>query len=215
MAPLYLVIIGYVIGFIGEQRARFESRVHELESAAQRHSIARSLHDGYVQALAGVNLRIESCRTLISTGRSEQAFEELQELQGEVRDEFDSIRAYIRTLADVEKVPTKALPLVADTRVNVSARFSCPLLDVEQIMQIALEGIRNAWRHGRASLADVEISQANGTIKIAIDDDGSGFGQGDPLPWTIASRVAETRGRLTVGRNGSAGAHVEIELPVS
>ena len=46
-----------------------ESRIRELESASQRERIARSLHDGYMQALAGVNLRLETCRELLRRGR--------------------------------------------------------------------------------------------------------------------------------------------------
>jgi signal transduction histidine kinase len=58
MRAVYLAIAGYLIGFFSQQRALFEAHVHELETRAERHSIARSLHDGYVQALAGVNLRL-------------------------------------------------------------------------------------------------------------------------------------------------------------
>ena len=57
MRAAYLAIAGYLIGFVGQQRADFEERVRELETRAEGHSIARSLHDGYVQALAGVNIR--------------------------------------------------------------------------------------------------------------------------------------------------------------
>jgi signal transduction histidine kinase len=53
MRAVYLAIAGYLIGFVGQQRAAFEAHVRELETRAERHSIARSLHDGYVQALGG------------------------------------------------------------------------------------------------------------------------------------------------------------------
>ncbi len=65
MRAAYLAIAGYLIGFVGQQRADFEERVRELETRAERHSIARSLHDGYVQALAGVNMRLQTCRELM------------------------------------------------------------------------------------------------------------------------------------------------------
>jgi signal transduction histidine kinase len=53
MRAVYLAIAGYLIGFFSQQRALFEGHLHELETRAERQSIARSLHDGYVQALAG------------------------------------------------------------------------------------------------------------------------------------------------------------------
>src|ERR1700688_4515272 len=49
MRAVYLAIAGYMIGFVGQQRAAFETHVRELETRAERHSIARSLHDGYIQ----------------------------------------------------------------------------------------------------------------------------------------------------------------------
>ena len=54
MRPAYLAITGCVIGFLGQQRAIFEARIRELETLAEREEIARALHDGYVQVLAGI-----------------------------------------------------------------------------------------------------------------------------------------------------------------
>ena len=60
MRPVYLAITGYLVGYLGEQRLIVESRLRDLETATQRERIARSLHDEFVQALAGVNLRLET-----------------------------------------------------------------------------------------------------------------------------------------------------------
>ena len=49
----------------GQLRTKFESRLRELETVEERQNIARSLHDGYVQALAGVTLRLGTCRELL------------------------------------------------------------------------------------------------------------------------------------------------------
>jgi signal transduction histidine kinase len=80
MRAVYLAIAGYLVGFFGLQKSKFETRVRELESAAERLSIARSLHDSYVQALAAVNLRLESCGELLRRGQSGEAGKELKEL---------------------------------------------------------------------------------------------------------------------------------------
>src|SRR5207245_332758 len=71
MRPAYLAITGYLVGYLGEQRMVLESRVRELEAASQRERIARSLHDGYMQALAGVNLRLETSRGLMRPGHED------------------------------------------------------------------------------------------------------------------------------------------------
>src|SRR2546425_850678 len=102
MRPAYLAITGYLVGYLGEQRLVLESRIRELEAASQRERIARSLHDGYVQALAGVNLRLATSRELLRRGQNEEAFVELTELQAGVNREHDELRAYIRSLVDLE-----------------------------------------------------------------------------------------------------------------
>jgi len=99
MRSAYLAIIGYLIGFIGAQRARLEAHVRDLEAAAERRVIARALHDGYVQALAGVNLRLEACRSLMQTGRTDEALAQITDLQKGLAREYDAVRAYIRSLA--------------------------------------------------------------------------------------------------------------------
>jgi signal transduction histidine kinase len=61
MRPAYLAIVGYLVGYLGQQRLELQQEIQQLEAAEQRHRIARDLHDGFAQALAGINLRIEGC----------------------------------------------------------------------------------------------------------------------------------------------------------
>ena len=68
MRPIYLAIAGYLISSLGEQRVAFETRVRDLESRSQRLAIARSLHDGFIQSLAAVKPRLETCKQWLSEG---------------------------------------------------------------------------------------------------------------------------------------------------
>src|SRR5262249_13337583 len=73
MRSAYLTTSGYLGGYPGEQSRNLESKLRALEAAAQREHIARSLHVEYVQALAGVSLRLETCRQLLHRGQGEKA----------------------------------------------------------------------------------------------------------------------------------------------
>ena len=214
MHSVSLGIIGYLIGFFGAHRARFEARVRELEMAAERHAIARTLHDGYVQVLAGVNLRLETCRILMKTGCPDEALAKIGDVQkGLVRD-YDAVREYIRSLAEVEHIPEfEDRAFQTKTLFEVRANFAACAPLLEQVLQIVLEGVRNSWQHGRAGCAAIKISTADHLIRIAIDDDGVGFTDSEHPPWSIASRVAEYGGRLKVCGAERRGAHLEIELP--
>ena len=214
MRAAYLTIIGYLIGFIGQQRARFEARIRELETNAERHRIARSLHDGYVQSLAGVALRLETCRELLARKRDAEAVTQLTELQAGVSREFDQVRAYVRSLADLDQSLSGSVTGLPETQFRVDAAFAAGGLIVEQSIQIILEGLRNAMKHSNAQNAVINARQNYGVIRITIEDDGIGFSPGTKPPWAIASRVEECGGSLRFAPSPHSGAHLEIEIPV-
>ncbi len=213
MRPAYLALTGYLVGYLGEQRLVLESRLRDLEAAAERERIARSLHDEYVQALAAMNVRLETCRQLLRQGRSEPAFAELTELQAGVNREHDELRAYIRSLLDLGGVVAPRAP-GERTRFAVRAEFHGSLLLLEHALRIVLEGARNVGLHARAASAAIQVAAIAGKLLISIDDDGVGFPAGATPPWSIASRAAELGGTVRVGGERPGG-HVEIELPAA
>jgi signal transduction histidine kinase len=215
MRPGYLAITGYLIGFLGQQRVNYEERIRELETTAERQSIARFLHDGYAQGLAGVNLRLETCRQLLQHQRAAEALVEVTELQTGVAREFDDVRAYIRSLAEVDDEPKREAATGADPTCHIRAVVTTRGSMLEQILTIALEGLRNMRKHARARSATIEVAEDAGTVRIMIQDDGVGFGRDAAPPWSIASRVAECGGRLAIAGAGRTGAHLEIELPLA
>ena len=212
MRPAYLAITGYLVGYLGEQRLMVEARLRKLEAASQRERIARSLHDEYVQALAGVNVRLATCRELLLRGLSDQALTELTELQAGVNREHDELRTYIRSLLDLETAP-KPRALEYRTRFSVQAHFNGSLLLVEHALHVMLEGARNVALHARANSAAISADASVGKVFITIDDDGVGFPADAAPPWSIASRAAELGGEVRMGGGRQRGGHVEIELP--
>jgi signal transduction histidine kinase len=213
MRAMYLAIAAYLVDFIGQQRDRFEARVHELEAEAQRQKIARSLHDGYVQALAGFNLRLASCRDLLANNRASEALSEIAEVQNGVIRQYDEVRDYLHALAGAHERSIGPINARADTRFCVQASFTARAAMAEQVLQIALEGVRNTQKHGLAASSQINIGEAGAAIRITIDDDGSGFKESDALPWTITSRVAELGGWVARKTDQRIGAHLEMEIP--
>jgi signal transduction histidine kinase len=214
MRPVYLAIAGYLIGFFGQQRAHFEQQLRQLETQAERETIARSLHDGYLQALAAVNLRLEGCRDMLIGNELEPALAEIKEIQPGVTREYDEVRECVRSLAGADQSAIGVDHTDLNARFHVQAVFTAPGEVVEHIMQIVLEGVRNTRRHGNARSGSINVQQSTGTINVKIDDDGIGFEDAVTPPWTIASRVAELGGRVALN-SASVGAHLEISLPTA
>ncbi|HSR56658.1 MAG TPA: histidine kinase [Candidatus Binataceae bacterium] len=215
MRAVYLAIAGYLIGFFGRQRVRFEARLRELEAETERLKIARSLHDGYIQALASINLRLESCRDMLLSDQPGEALAEIKEIQTGVDREYDEVRDYVRFLANATK-DSRRDPLVdGDTIFRINATFAARGKTVEHVIQILLEGVRNVQRHARARSSVIEIDATGNVIRVRIDDDGVGFGDAKTPPWTIASRVTELGGRLALRTDFPLGAHLDMEIPAA
>ncbi len=214
MRAVYLAIAGFVIGFFGQQRAKFETHLRELEADAERETIARSLHDGYIQALAGISLRLESCRDMLNSDQPAEALAEIKEIQIVVEHQYDEVREYVRSLAHADWLPRNQALENFDTQFRIQAAFTGPGLMTEHIIQIVLESVRNTRQHGRAHLAAISVQQIGEAIRITVDDDGVGFPDSINPPWTIASRVAESGGRLVI-RKAGPGAHMDIAIPTA
>jgi signal transduction histidine kinase len=210
MRPVYLAVIGYLIGFLGQQQAKLQAQI------AERHHIARFLHDGYVQGLAGINLRLETARELLRRDQPAEAGDELRDLQSEVTREFDAVRTYIRTLADVESAPTQHGAVVTrEPRFTMHADFEASGLMLENVLQVILEATRNTRCHAGARSGAIRAVAEGRTVRITIDDDGVGFPGGAVLPWSIASRIGELGGHCGLVRDGRPGAHLEVQMPAA
>ena len=214
MRPVYLGVVGYLVGYLGEQRLSLEAEVRTLEATEQRLRIARDLHDGYAQVLAAVNLQLESCRNLLRDGRPADALAELGDLQTSVNSEHDELRAYLRALAGLPESGSTA-PSGADPRFSVRVDIDGSGALVEQVFRILREGITNVRRHADAHAAVIRASSEGARVAIAIDDDGRGFGDVAEPPWSIVSRVSELGGSLEILHDRTPGAHLTISLPAA
>jgi signal transduction histidine kinase len=213
MRPLYLAISGYVVGYLGQQRLDLQEDMQQLEVAEQRHRIGRELHDGYAQALAGINLRLEGAVRRLRAGSVDSALHELEELKDGVQREFDDFRRYARALAGVPDTPATSEPS-PPPQLHLSADLTVPLPVADHVLGIAREAISNVRRHARAERALLDIRSIGDEIQVTIEDDGVGFAT-DVMPWSIASRVRELRGRIEVGARSPTGARVAIVLPTT
>jgi signal transduction histidine kinase len=214
MRSAYLAITGYLVGYLGQQRLNLEAGIRELAAANQRQQIARDLHDGRAQALAGITLRLESCRELLRRGRNADALADLEELQTSVNREYDELRVYMRSLVGLESTEA-ASATGAATRFSVDVKFQGSALLVDQVLQILREGVANVLQHARAGAATFRVQTSGPRVFVTMDDDGVGLSDHSQQPWSIASRVRELGGRLQVQETGEPGAHLAITLPGS
>lgn len=216
------------------QKVRRETAAAEL-----RMRVARDLHDGVLQFLAGAALQLDVLSR--EPGLADDGKTRLAALRLALADEQRELRGFISAMRPIRRdrpparqVLNDELVLLAERlarywSISVSAEISpAGLLVSDQvgydIASIVREAVANAVRHGHASRVAVTVTMSNGLASIQIDDDGEGFGfhgeltddelaRTDAGPRSLQERIGALGGRLGLS-SGPDGASLAIEVPL-
>ena len=219
--------LGRVAGAILDRHALLAA-IETGAAARTRLSLARDVHDGIVQFLAGAAFRLEAIKR--SAGANSAIVGDLDELKRLFVEEQGEIRGFLMALRrdrEVELADTVAELRALAQRLsqqwsvacNVTAESeeaSIPIrlqLDLQQMLR---EAVANAVRHGGAKKIDVGLAVDNDHLRISVADNGSGFppGNGNAAePWSLKERVERANGSLKlVSVPGST--NILISLPI-
>ena len=159
---------------------RVETTRHET-----RTELARDLHDGMGQLVAGTRLELHHIERALDTGEP-LSTENLGYLYGLV-DRLDrQVREMVRELRDPSAIGSLELALgkLKDAYDRMPGVHIALHLEISQepeepvreaMVAIAREALTNAIKHGRARHIDVLVHEEAGAHCLAIEDDGSGF----------------------------------------
>jgi len=209
-------------------------RLRARAGAAERARVARELHDGAIQALFGIEMKIEALRR--ASARDPAAVDvELEAVQEVIRREVLDLRDLMHALRPIEIDGGDQLPDVLASVVErfrrdsgVSARFVSsggrPILlpaTAFEVVRIVQEALVNVRKHSRARNVLVRLKRDDHSCTIVIEDDGCGFhfegrltgeqlDQGRLGPAIIKERARIAGARLTVDSTPGEGARVEL-----
>lgn len=165
-------------------------RAHELRRASvageERVRLARDLHDGVLQFLAGSALQLgalERDEDLSQAGRHR-----LKTLRAALTDEQRELRGLVGALRPTRGpgvVIADELSALADRLgrhwgIDVQATVEpgdlrAPGSLMFDLTRLVREGVANAVRHGAAKRVEAVVLQTAGAIEVSIADDGRGF----------------------------------------
>lgn len=170
---------------IGHSRA-FEEQVVRAQEE-ERRRIARDIHDGPAQVLAGLIMRAEICQRLLAADPG-RAGAELEVIQRGLRESVQELRGIIFQLrpqaldqlglvpglrAYLEGVTARGGPATTLT-VGGRVRRLPPALEVT-LYRVVQEAVTNAVKHSRAATVAVRVRFGTRTVEVAVEDDGVGF----------------------------------------
>ncbi|HEX2163434.1 MAG TPA: sensor histidine kinase, partial [Thermoanaerobaculia bacterium] len=210
-------------------------RLARAAADAERVRLSRDLHDGVLQALTGIALRLEAVRR---DGGGAEAREEIAEVQRLIVQEQRDLRFFIEELrpapATAEETAGR-LPARLDELVDRLARQWGLDVDLDldgalvpeplarDVYHLVREGLVNAARHGGAETARVRLRAEGGALRLTLEDAGRGFpfegrftaaelaasGEG---PKSLRERVAALGGELVLDARPGA-TRIEVVLP--
>ncbi|MFL5968364.1 MAG: sensor histidine kinase [Gaiellaceae bacterium] len=208
------------------QRERLLRRAIE-SSELERRRIARDLHDGAVQDLAGVSYSLTAAAQAEGTPDETRAL--LREAAGGTRRTIRELRSLLVDIYPPDLHRTGLGPVLHDLVAPLAPRGIDAAVDVPDDLQLrpeletllyrcAQEALRNVAKHSEATHVDVMVEVDDGLARLVVKDDGRGFdGRVDEghLGWRLlADLAAEAGGRLKLESQPARGTRVCIEAPL-
>jgi two-component system, NarL family, sensor kinase len=198
-------------------------------SAAERRRIARDLHDGVVQDLAGTAFSLSAVSRDVRLDPGLQA--DVGRAGTSLRGSLKSLRSLLVSIhppdlradglnAALTDLTAPAVAADIVTTVSVEDIGLVPDDTVALVWRVAQEAVRNAIRHAGARRLDVSVRRTGDVLSLSVADDGVGFDtHHDPDPASfglrgLTSLVADAGGQLTVTSLPGAGTEVRMDIGV-
>jgi signal transduction histidine kinase len=216
----------------GEQQ-RAALLVHAVEaSQEERRRIARDLHDGVVQDLAGVAISLASAaEARTGEGRAGDAAL-LREAAEQTRRSIGSLRSLLVEIYPpnlrsegfesalsglLDRLATRGL----ETRLEFDAGLSLSEDSEALLYRVAQESLRNVVNHARASSVAVGVERHGGGARLWVEDDGVGFTPEERADCEdghlglglIADLLEEHAGTLEISSAPGSGTRLTAEVP--
>ena len=233
---LYLLLLAGIFGYVSEFERRQNHQLLALSKTAgevatlqERRRIMFELHDGILQSLATLILRLEGCRTRIP-GSQKDFIDEMRSLEDLTRGSMREIRQFLagRTTNPlmagtlVEKLREEARFLRDGMGLDVILESEPEDIDLSveterEVYYVLREALTNVIRHSHASKVDIQLSQRNGQLAGSLIDNGVGFNvvrqdTGLGLP-AMAQRVKKIGGELFVRSSPGSGTKIVFSVP--
>lgn len=151
----------------------------------ERNRLAREIHDGIAQDLAGVLLQVEALKR-VELGESRAA---LAGIQAALTRTAATVRSSIFALRPEPYVQRGLIPAIRDhigsitAGSNIDIRFQVdepafpelPIHIAKTIYSTLIECVQNTVKHANASSLNIALEPLSEAVRLIVQDDGSGF----------------------------------------
>lgn len=206
------------------------------QSYRQREQLCLDLHDGILQSLYAVGLRLQVAKRDVDSLASSAAAsleKAVGQLDGVIKD-VRGVLEYVARGRESVKEPTDLRQALEELIAGVESldtgkierhfvRANRMVLSPDQMAQvlyIVKEALSNSLRHSHARRRWVVLRSRRSGLRLEVGDDGIGFDSASPTGRGIglssmASRARKIDGRFTVRTSPGRGTRVILDLPLS
>lgn len=209
-------------------------RLRARATAEERARVARELHDGAIQALLGIEMKVEAMRR---RHLSSDVNVELEDIQESLRHEVLALRELMQALRPIpldtgDQLPDVLASIVERFRrdTGVSARFvfaggpvGLPAAAALEVVRIVQEALANVRKHSQARNVLVRLAGSQEGCSLVIEDDGSGLEfegrlTGEELdrrrlgPSIIKERARIAGAQLVIDSSRGTGTRIELTV---
>jgi PAS domain S-box-containing protein len=188
------------------------SKILDVQES-ERKRVARELHDGIGQALTGIKFAIENGVRRLKETETAPQFKVLDDIIPLIQATVDETRRIAMglrpsTLDDIGISETIYWFCQQYEGIYKNIRI-LKLIEVEEdqipetlktvIFRVLQESLNNVAKHSGADRVQVRLQQQGNTVKLIIEDNGSGFDSEKPLPQKASGRgfgLASMRERI-------------------
>ncbi len=185
------------------ENATLSEQLRKLAIVKERDRIAMELHDGIIQNIYAIGLKLDLARTtmVVDSEVAAQIVDATHELNGVIED----LRRYIQNLrvgidhtvsldAQIQEVADRFRSVSSARLVmDVSPAFTY-LTDeiIHALVQVTRETLSNIARHANASEVYVDLHETAKLLTLTISDNGTGF---DTTNVSVGNGLLNTRRR--------------------
>ncbi|HYU18880.1 MAG TPA: sensor histidine kinase [Chloroflexota bacterium] len=215
-----------------DQLQALHQRVREAAVTEERNRLAREIHDSLAHYLTVIAVQLEAAEKLGAdeTDRGLEALRRARRLAVECLQEVRRSVAALRASTLDELSLSRALSKLAQeftesTGITVQLDVAVPdsLRPAPDaalaLYRVAQEGLTNVHRHARATNVRLSLSGQNGTLELAVQDDGVGPNEPERSDHGgfgllgLRERIELLGGQLQFGPGSSGGCRLAAVLP--
>jgi signal transduction histidine kinase len=234
------MLLGWVFGWVSEFEKKQNRRLlalskigAEMATLEERRRIASELHDGILQSLATLLLRLEAVRKRLPESQK-NVNDDLQSIEDFTRSSLNEIRQFLSgkstdafahgTLIERLRNHAKFVRDGLGVRVIVESEpeeLQLPQEIEREIYYVLKEAVTNVTKHSHASKVAIQIKKNGATLRGSLTDDGVGFdvstlkrNAGFGLNG-MANRIEKIGGELTIESSPGLGTKISFAIPLA